>query len=125
MSESTSKPKTFNNIRQTQLTDTADNWNNKGSFVPEKGELVIIQGGTDLDTKSSQIKVGDGESTLSELFPISGGGGNGGSSLQLDTSLTKEGYAADAKAVGDKFDNYATKQDVQDYVNNSILGGKW
>ena len=126
-----SDPKTFNNIRQTQLTDTSIRWDLKEGFIPMKGELVVIQDEIQDENQdenpiprtSSQLKIGDGRNPLSRLSPISGSGGSGDSSLQLDTSLAIEGYAADAKAVGDRFD--ATIQYVQEYVNDSILGGKW
>ena len=65
--------KTFNNIRQTQLTDTSERWSQK-DFIPMKGELVVIQ---EKGSKSSQIKVGDGENPLSQLSSISGSGGSG------------------------------------------------
>lgn len=46
-----------------------------------------------------------------------------GSDIQLDTTLTQSGKAADAKAVGDKFKDYATKTYVDSAVANSGGGG--
>ena len=48
---------------------------------------------------------------------------SGGSDIQLDTTLTQSGKAADAKAVGDKFKDYATKTYVDSAVANSGGGG--
>ena len=48
----------------------------------------------------------------------SGGGGSGGASIELDTTLTKRGNAADAKAVGDAL---AEKQPKGDYLTQNEL----
>ena len=48
----------------------------------------------------------------------SGGGGSGGASVELDTTLTQRGKAADAKAVGDAL---AEKQPKGDYLTQNEL----
>ena len=48
--------------------------------------------------------------TLKPLFNLGGGGGG---NVELDTTLTQSGKAADAKAVGDKFNNYPTKIEME------------
>ena len=48
----------------------------------------------------------------------SGGGGSGGASIALDTTLTQSGKAADAKAVGDAL---AEKQPKGDYITKNEL----
>ena len=48
----------------------------------------------------------------------SGGGGSGGASVELDTTLTQSGKAADAKAVGDAL---ANKQPKGDYLTQNEL----
>ena len=48
----------------------------------------------------------------------SGGGGSGGASIELDTTLTQSGKAADAKAVGDAL---AEKQPKGDYLTQNEL----
>lgn len=48
----------------------------------------------------------------------SGGGGSGGASVELDTTLTQSGKAADAKAVGDAL---AEKQPKGDYLTQNEL----
>ena len=48
----------------------------------------------------------------------SGGGGSGGASIELDTTLTQSGKAADAKAVGDAL---ADKQPIGDYLTQNEL----
>jgi hypothetical protein len=48
---------------------------------------------------------------------IESGGGSGGASVELDTTLTVEGKAADAKAVGDRFGKYIDDVDA-------LIGGE-
>lgn len=54
-----------------------------------------------------------------------------GSSVDIDSTLTQSGKAADSKAVGDALaqkqpvGNYATEEYVETYVNEAILGGAW
>jgi hypothetical protein len=52
---------------------------------------------------------------------VSGGGTGGGATVELDTTLTQEGKAADAKAVGDRFNRLANYSEISDlYVPNSL-----
>ena len=72
---------------------------------------------------------------LQKLEELSNAGG-GGSSVEIDKTLSKEGAAADAKATGDKITemtpqkgvDYWTEADIAEiksYVEEAILGGEW
>lgn len=54
---------------------------------------------------------------------IDGAISDAGGGVELDTTLTQEGKAADAKAVGDKFTTLET--DLKIYIDETILGGAW
>lgn len=69
--------------------------------LPVWGQMQGMIGNlTDLATASKDNLV----AAINEAAK-SGGGGSGGASIELDTTLTQSGKAADAKAVGDALDN--------------------
>ena len=84
---------------------------------PAKSWFTAIQGQignlNDLQTTSKDNLV----SAINEAAQ-SGGGGSGGASIELDTTLTQSGKAADAKAVGDAL---AEKQPKGDYLTQNEL----
>ena len=51
------------------------------------------------------------------------GGSSGGESVSLDTTLTKQGYAADAKVVGDRLGDIETALDSILAIQNELIGG--
>ena len=59
----------------------------------------------------------DGSEPLNVVIP-SGGGGTGGASVELDSTLTEQGKAADAKAVGDAL---SSKADITTVPNSAIV----
>lgn len=64
---------------------------NKGKFaLMDACDIAVDENDTRLDKK------------LEELAKNAGGGGGGGSSIAIDKTLSQEGQAADAKAVGDR-----------------------
>lgn len=78
--------------RITHKHDTEVNWQLAINFTPKQGEIIVY----DIDENYSyeRFKIGDGISNVNNL-PFAG------TKLELDTTLTIEGDAADAKAVGD------------------------
>ena len=83
--------------RITHKHDIEANWLLAVNFTPKQGEIIIY----DIDDNYSyeRFKIGDGISNVN-ILPF--GGGN--NSVELDETLTQEGMAADAKAVGDALD---------------------
>ena len=63
------------NVRQTQKTDTAENWSKATGFIPKKGELIIYQEG---DETTSKIKIGDGKNYVKDLGFSGGAESSGG-----------------------------------------------
>ena len=47
--------------------------------------------------------------------------------VTTDTSLTKSGFAADAKAVGEAItaQSNADKAEIKSYIDEVFLGGEW
>ena len=62
-------------VRQTQKTDTNDNWGKASGFIPKKGELIIYQ---EVEATASKIKIGNGKNEVAELEFVSGAEGTGG-----------------------------------------------
>ena len=62
-------------------------------------------------------------STGKEMEFVVGRPVSGGASVELDTTLTQEGKAADAKAVGDKLGDIDTALDGIIEIQNSLIGG--
>lgn len=58
--------------------------------------------------KQDKLIAGENITIADDGKTISATGGGGGASVELDTTLTQSGKAADAKAVGDALDNVAT-----------------
>lgn len=80
------------NTRIQQKHDIEANWLNANNFIPKQGELIIY----DADEKNSiaRIKIGDGENFINNLPFIT---------IQIDSSLSVEGAAADSQVVGKIF----------------------
>lgn len=76
-----------------QKHDIEANWNKAVNFVPMRGELIVY----DIDDTHlyERFKIGDGIKKVNEL-PFA--------NANIDSTLSIEGAAADAKAVGDAFD---------------------
>ena len=73
----------------------------------EENSNIYIQNEEPVDVEDGSLWVDlDAEGTV-------GGANTGGGSVNIDTTLTKSGQAADAKAVGDAL---ATKQPLGDYL---------
>lgn len=49
----------------------------------------------------------------------------GNMGVEVDSTLTQSGQAADAKAVGDALAEKASYDDIQRYIDEAILGGEW
>ena len=62
--------KTFK-ARVQHKTQTSADWQKAPNFIPKKGEIVVVQ---EENSKTSQLKVGDGVNKVNALEPISGGG---------------------------------------------------
>lgn len=92
--------KTFN-TRIQHKHDTEANWLKAANFIPLKGELIVYD--ADENYNHERIKMGNGVTNVNELPFIS---------LQVDPTLTIEGAAADAKAVGDLWRAVADDNDV-------------
>lgn len=111
--------------RMQQKRDSTQKWNDS-AFVPKDGEIIVYKD----EGSVNRIKIGDGQHSLDELKFITGEiyvqeespesagegaiwinpnnlsegqGGGSGENIALDTTLTKSGMAAEAKAVGDRF----------------------
>lgn len=69
--------------------DIESNWERATNFVPMRGEVVVYD--TDESHNYERLKIGDGSTTIN-LLPFAN---------EYDKTLTKENYAADAKATGD------------------------
>lgn len=63
-------------------------------------------------------------STGKEVEFVVGGMIGGGGSVELDTTLTKEGMAADAKAVGDRIGDIDSALDSIIAIQNELIGGE-
>ena len=94
----------------------------KGSGTPNgetKGAVGCLYMNTDNGYLYKCTAVVDGVCTWARV----GAGGSGGGSVDLDTTLTQAGMAADAKAVGDRFGDVETALDAIIDIQNQILGG--
>jgi hypothetical protein len=78
--------------------------------------LIFIQPGVDY-TEAVYVTA-DG---IVDRKTISNGGGG---SVELDTTLTQEGKAADAKAVGDAIGGIESALDAIIEIQNSLIGGE-
>lgn len=112
------------NARFQQKTDTTVNWNKAGEkeFIPKKGEIIVYQDTTGSVT-ITKTKVGDGINIVTNL-PFQE---TDVTEIELDTTLTQPGKAADAKAVGDRLENISMSgaSDWSDIENKpSIRSGR-
>lgn len=53
------------NLRIINTHDTEDNWNNKTTFVPKAGEIIVYD--VDKSHTYERFKIGDGTSTITNL----------------------------------------------------------
>ena len=95
------------NSRMVQKHDIEANWLKATNFTPLQGELIVYD--VDENYNYERIKMGDGVTNVNELPFIS---------PQVDLTLTVEGAAADAKAVGDLWNNLPTDADVWETLIN-------
>ena len=94
------------NSRLRQKIDTETNWNKATNFIPLDGEIIIYK--ADENYSYERIKIGDGETTVTDLAFIN----------SIDTNLTQSGQAADAKAVGDAIENKVDKEEGKGLSTN-------
>lgn len=99
--------------RITHKHDTEANWQLAVNFIPKQGEIIVYD--EDENYSYSRFKIGNGVSNVNDL-PFSGG-----NSVEVDTSLTQEGMAADSKAVGDAIKSLSTVVAVDDGEGNIEL----
>lgn len=93
----------------------------KGSGAPNgetKGAVGCLYMNTDNGNLYKCTASVDGVCTWARV----GAGGSGGS-VDLDTTLTQAGMAADAKAVGDRFGDVETALDGIIAIQNELIGG--
>lgn len=104
-------------VRQQQLVDTEEHWNQTEEFIPLDGEFVIYK--ADEQTSHPRLKLGDGETDVKELpFYFSGGGGG---ALELDETLTNPAKAAQAQAVGNALNSKIPKGGYVELEDNLIF----
>lgn len=89
------------NTRIVHKHDTEANWNKAINFIPKAGELIIYD--PDENYVYSRIKIGDGVTIVTNL-PFIKAEAIDVPEVNVDGTLSIEGAAADAKAVGDAFD---------------------
>ena len=71
-------------VRQQQKVDSPSAWEGAKDFVPLKGEIIVYQ-----DNEVTQLKVGDGVTSVEDLDFISGGEGGGGGTGTIDLPLSR------------------------------------
>lgn len=81
------------NTRIQQKHDVEANWVKAVNFIPKQGEIIVYD--VDANYSYERFKIGDGIKKVNEL-PFA--------NANIDSTLSIEGAAADAKAVGDAFD---------------------
>lgn len=94
----------------------------KGSGTPNgetKGAVGCLYMNTDNGYLYKCTAVVDGVCTWARV----GAGGSGGGSVDLDTTLTQAGMAADAKAVGDRFGDIDAAFDELHAYAQGLIGG--
>ena len=104
------------NSRIIHKHDIEANWQLAVNFIPKQGEIIVYD--VDENYSYSRFKIGDGILNVNDL-PFSGDVGGG--SVEVDTSLTQEGMAADAKAVGDMINSLSKIIAVDDGEGNIEL----
>lgn len=93
--------KTFK-ARVQHKTQTSEQWEQATNFTPKKGEIVVVQ---EENSKTSQLKVGNGIDNVNALEPISSGGEAGGADLPLskgsgeDSLIIGEGTATGKNSI--------------------------
>lgn len=106
--------------------------------TPTEAGLMAPEDKIKLDSLSNNIYTQNDEPTdapIGSLWVDMDSIGGAGGSVELDGSLTKEGMAADAKAVGDTLQKYALKNELGEFLpkvttaNNGqflrVLNGVW
>lgn len=78
------------NSRIQHKHDTEANWNKATNFSPKQGEIIVYD--VDANYSYERFKIGDGIKKVNEL-PFA--------NANIDSTLSVEGSAADAKVVGD------------------------
>ena len=96
-------------LQPSSITDTG------GYFTTDTVEGALQEIGAGLAHKQDKLVAGDNITIGADGKTISA---TGGSTIELDTTLTESGKAADAKAVGDAL---ADKQPIGDYATSGEL----
>ena len=116
------KKEQLTRITMSQKHDIEAHWKLAKNLIPKAGEIIVYD--PDETHDYARFKCGDGIAKVNDLpfiFKIDENYATkeyvnnavANITIEVDSTLTKEGEAADAKAVGDKFDNYETKENVQ------------
>lgn len=75
-------------------TDTEANWDLATTFIPKKGEPIVVQ----LENGTSALKIGDGEKTVSELAYVTGSSTSSSVNLDFDT-IAYKGQCTDPNTI--------------------------
>ena len=116
------KKEQLTRVTMSQRHDIEAHWKLAKNFIPKAGEIIVYD--PDETHDYARFKCGDGVTYVNDLPFIFKIDENYATkeyvdntvvniTTEVDSTLTKEGKAADAKAVGDKFNNYETKANVQ------------
>ena len=116
------KKEQLTRVTMSQKHDIEAHWELAKNLVPKAGVIIVYD--PDETHDYARFKCGDGVTKVNDLpfiFKIDENYATkeyvndavANVTIDVDTTLTKEGEAADAKAVGDKFNNYETKENVQ------------
>lgn len=102
------------NSRIIHKHDIEANWIKAVNFKPLFGEIIIYD--ADENFPHPRVKIGDGVTLVNNLpFAVD--------YRELDSSLTKEGAVAEAKAVGDAIAKMNYIYAVDDGQGNIVLNG--
>lgn len=120
------KKEQLTRVTMSQKHDIEAHWKLAKNFIPKAGEIIVYD--PDETHDYARFKCGDGVTYVNDLpfiFKIDENYATkeyvnnavANVTIDVDTTLTKEGEAADAKAVGDKFNNYETKENAQQIID--------
>lgn len=82
----------------------------------QRPENVLVRATELTEEQKAQARANIGAASVDQI-------GSGSGSVNLDTTLTKSGQAADAKAVGDKLGPIESTLDSIIAIQNSLIGG--
>ena len=98
--------------------DTEKRWNNKGSFIPKQGEIIVYD--RDEQYSYERMKIGDGITSISEL-PFVTHLSQSELDNAIQNSLKSGNYSIDADTLGGKSSSeYALTEEVVTSVNGQV-----